>query len=215
MNVQEAKGITGGLSNPSKMPGKTYNLPAIKACPNGCKLSEKNGTVCNKCYATKGRYVFPNVQNALDRRWNSITALKWSEAMIKLISGTKSKWFRWHDSGDIVSMEYLYKIMYIVENLPEKKFWIPTLETEKVEEYVKNYDIPNNIIIRISSKYIGKIDKLPTSLQNYTNIKRSVTGSNSKSKNVYHCPALEQGNECGNCRACWNTNNEIINYHYH
>ena len=40
MNKTEALQITGSLSNPSKMPGKAYGLPA-KECKTGSKLPEK------------------------------------------------------------------------------------------------------------------------------------------------------------------------------
>jgi hypothetical protein len=39
MNKTEALQITGSLSNPSKMPGKAYGLPA-KECKTGSKLSK-------------------------------------------------------------------------------------------------------------------------------------------------------------------------------
>jgi hypothetical protein len=39
MNKTEALQITGSLSNPSKMPGKAYGLPA-KECKTGSKLAK-------------------------------------------------------------------------------------------------------------------------------------------------------------------------------
>ena len=53
----EAHKIVGGLSNPSKMPGKGYNLPA-KKCLIGPKLRPIPGTTCHHCYAHKGRYEY-------------------------------------------------------------------------------------------------------------------------------------------------------------
>ena len=72
MLIKEANKITGGLSKPSKMPGPAYNLPAA-ACITGAKLVKIPGSVCAGCYALKGRYMFRNVQYALQRRLQAIT----------------------------------------------------------------------------------------------------------------------------------------------
>ena len=107
MNKKEAKEITGGLSAPSKMPGPAYNLPAV-ACITGAKLVKVPGSVCAGCYALKGRYRFPNVQAALNRRLKSLEHPDWIRAMVVLID--KAPWFRWHDSGDLQGPEHLKKI---------------------------------------------------------------------------------------------------------
>ena len=52
MNKEERKKITGGLSSPSKMPGYSYNLPAIH-CKTGSKLAQIPGTTCHGCYALR------------------------------------------------------------------------------------------------------------------------------------------------------------------
>ena len=56
--------ITGGLSAPSKMPCHSFSISA-KRCKVGSKLRKVVGSTCNKCYALKGRYVFPNVERAM------------------------------------------------------------------------------------------------------------------------------------------------------
>ena len=87
LNKKQAKEITGGLSKPSKMPGPAFNLPASR-CITGAKLVKIPGSVCHGCYALKGRYRFPNVQNALERRRQALTSPQWVEAMVVLVSGT-------------------------------------------------------------------------------------------------------------------------------
>ena len=109
MNKEQRKLITGGLSRPSKMPGYAYNLPAIH-CKTGSKLAQVPGTTCHGCYALKGRYRFPNVLDAMMRRLNSISRPDWARTMAADINARKSRWFRWHDSGDIQSVKHLLKI---------------------------------------------------------------------------------------------------------
>ena len=112
MNKDELKQITGGLSKPSKMPGFSYNLPATK-CITGAKLVKIPGSVCSGCYALKGRYRFPNVKDAMQRRLDSINHPLWIKAMAASIIETKTGFFRWHDSGDLQSLDHLKKIFEV------------------------------------------------------------------------------------------------------
>ena len=67
MLKKEANEIVGGLSKPGKMPCPSINLPAA-ACVTGSLMAVIKGTTCYGCYALKGRYRFPNVKIAMDRR---------------------------------------------------------------------------------------------------------------------------------------------------
>jgi hypothetical protein len=80
MNKLEALQITGSLSNPSKMPGKAYGLPA-KECKTGSKLAKIPGSTCSSCYALKGCYVFKVVQEAQYTRLAAIRHPLWVQAM--------------------------------------------------------------------------------------------------------------------------------------
>ena len=116
MLKKEAKEITGGLSAPGKMPEGSYNLPT-SACQTGQILAKVEGTPCSGCYADdRGRYRFPNVKAALQRRLASLTHPQWVEGMTTLVK--KIKHFRWHDSGDIQSVDHLKKIFEVCNNTP-------------------------------------------------------------------------------------------------
>ena len=112
MKTNQALKIVGGLSRPSKMPGWAYGLPA-KECKTGSKLREVKDSVCDGCYALKGCYVFEVVQAAQYRRLKSIKNPGWVAAMVHLINSKKSKFFRWHDSGDVQDLEHLKKIFEV------------------------------------------------------------------------------------------------------
>ena len=128
MNKKEANQITGGLSKPSKMPGYSYNIPAAR-CKVGAKLAKVPGSVCHGCYALKGRYRFRNVKEALERRYQAaMNNPNWIHGMVYLIQVSKKKEFRWHDSGDIQSLEHLLRIFQVCELTPEVKHWLPTRE---------------------------------------------------------------------------------------
>ena len=202
MNKKEASKITGGLSAPGKMPEGSYNLPA-SACQTGAKLREIPGTPCYGCYAFKGRYNFPNVKDALSRRLDSITHPQWVEAMAVLIKGKKH--FRWHDSGDLQGPEHLKKIFEVCKLTPDTMHWLPTQE-RKYLQFLDPDIIPPNLIIRLSN---AKNDTKPGNA--WTHWSTVV-----KSPRAGHvCPAPEQGNKCGSCRACWSKDVKEVQYRLH
>ena len=199
MLKKEARKITGGLSKPSKMPGPAYNLPAW-ACKTGAKLRKVKGSPCYGCYAFKGRYNFSNVQLALKRRLEALESPLWVEAMVTLIKG--QEFFRWHDSGDIQSEQHLKNIFEVCKLTPDTKHWLPTQE----REYLKDPEaVPANLIIRLSG---SKIDGPAPKAWPWTS--SVVTSSEART-----CPAPEQGNECGSCRACWDKSTPNVAYGKH
>ena len=195
MLKKEARKITGGLSKPSKMPGPSYNLPA-QACITGAKLAKIPGTVCYGCYAMKFRYRFKKARLAMARRLESLKHPRWVEAMTALIHGEEH--FRWHDSGDIQSVEHLKKIFEVCNATPETSHWLPTREAKFLP--LNTDSIPKNLIIRMSSH---RIDQAPV---------KSWPWTSTVSTGDFTCPASKQGNECGSCRNCWNR--EVANVSY-
>ena len=72
LTEKQALAICGSLSNPSKMPGHGYALPAYR-CRLGSFLQQIPKAICFHCYALRGRYAFPNVKAAMERRLGSLT----------------------------------------------------------------------------------------------------------------------------------------------
>jgi hypothetical protein len=208
LTVREALAVCGSLSNPSKMPGHGYALPAYR-CRLGSFLQQIPKAICFHCYALRGRYVFPTVKAAMEKRLKSLTNPAWIEAVTTLIYRSKDRYFRWHDSGDLQSIEHLGNIVAVCNNLPRVKFWLPTREYQTVEAYRRmGGRIPSNLCIRLSSHLInGKLPLgygLPVSTVS-SHQRKSLPGA-------HHCPAARQGNTCGSCRACWNPTVKVVEY---
>jgi hypothetical protein len=201
MNTQEAWTLVGGLSKPSKMPGWAYGLPAAE-CKTGKKLVNIENSVCSGCYALKGCYVFPVVQAAQYRRLDSIKSPLWTGAMSLLINSKKSKLFRWHDSGDVQDVDHLIKIFAVAKLTPETSHWMPTREA-----WVKPFlpECPDNLTIRFSGTMIDQ-----PALSSWPN-----TSTVSTDPEARTCPAPDQNNECGDCRACWNKDIKNVSYGKH
>ena len=201
MNAQERKNVTGGLSKPSKMPGYAYNLPATE-CHVGAKLAKVPGSVCHGCYALKGRYRFPNVKEAMHRRLASIDREDWAATMAADINARASRFFRWHDSGDIQSLEHLRKIFQVCRLTADVAHWLPTREAGLLSKIPADR-VPRNLTIRLSAT---KVDGPAPGSWHLTST--VVTAGRT-------CPAPDQGNECKSCRACWDKDIQNIAYGKH
>jgi len=199
MNTKEAWTLVGGLSKPSKMPGWSIGIPA-KECKTGGKLVNVKGSVCEGCYALKGCYVFAVVQKAQYKRLEAIQHPDWVEAMATLINSKKPNVFRWHDSGDVQNLQHLEKIFKVCELTPEKRHWMPTREA-----WIKDHmhKAPANLVVRFSSPMVdqGPVKSWPNT---------STVSTKSRS-----CPAPDNNNECGDCRACWDPLVKNIEYGKH
>lgn len=209
--LRSAHAIADSLSDPSKMPWFGYSIPAAR-CRIGAALAQVAGSVCSKCYALKGRYVFPKVQACLERRFKSLSHPLWVEAMVFMImyhhkkSGRKVNFFRWHDSGDLQGEWHLLKIIEVCNRTPKIRHWMPTREEIIVSKFiVKHGPLPNNLVIRISEHMVGKQPAIRRH-----GLPVSTVGA--KGFGV-QCEAYTRGGMCGPCRACWSAAD--INYPLH
>ena len=212
MNKLEAKKIVGSdLSNTTKMPSKSFNLSALD-CSIGSKLVNIENSVCNGCYALKGNYLRYKLTDKLRPKTEKIKNPQWIEAMTYLIKNQGNQkdknYFRWHDSGDLQSIDHLKKIVEVCKKTPDILHWLPTREYKIVNSYMINFgQLPKNLVIRLSSHII---DQKPPK----TNLNTSSVHKNKKFFGV-ECQSYKNNNECGDCRLCWNSSIKNISYKYH
>ena len=209
---KEAIEYAGNCTKTSKMPCDSYSLPT-ENCITGSKLAKIKNTPCYNCYANKGNYhrFKSNILPMQKKRLHSIKSKNWVDAMIKLINN--QPYFRWHDSGDIQSIEHFHKICLIAEAMPKTLFWIPTREYSIIKDYAKKHTIPKNLIVRLSAIFIDKAVIIPKSLQNIKNI--VVSNVHTKEPIGLECESYKQGGKCNDCRKCWNPNIKAISYKLH
>jgi hypothetical protein len=207
--AKQAEAITHSLSSPSKMPCHGYSTPASR-CITGGKLRKVANSICSVCYAMKGRYVFDNVLNAMEKRFQSLFNSKWEDAIVFLIGKKeKSGFFRWHDSGDLQGTWHLQKIVNVANRLPMIKFWLPTREISIVSDWVNaGNKIPDNLTIRLSAFMLD--GQPPIAAANRLGL--CVSGA---SDTDYNCPSSKQEGKCGDCRNCWNKEIFQVNYKKH
>jgi hypothetical protein len=210
------------FGEPSKMPGLSFNIPA-SLCKVGAILRERKGSVCEHCYARKGRYVFPGVQHAMNARLAFTRHPLFVQAMVSLLSTAQRQckgfvpFFRFHDSGDIQSREHGNAIVDIARSLPSISFWLPTKEYSHARGIEKI--APVNLCVRVSNAMVehDSFNSKLLSRDSYPNqstvwkrgfVRELVDGE-------VFCPAPKNDGKCGDCRACWNRDVFRIVYREH
>jgi len=216
LTIKTARVHTGGdVSNKnSKMLGSSFGLDPFQ-CKVGSELSKIEGSVCHQCYAKRGTGIYPSVRKGRENNTQHIVdgdkkdGLKsWSDAMIFLIEKRATLGFhRWHDAGDLQSLNHYKAIIRIAEKLPNIKFWLPTKEKKVINSYKGN--IPDNLCVRLSAPMV---DGLPSKVRKGIN---TSTVHKNQTAHGYVCPAPKQNNSCGDCTACYNKNVANVSYHKH
>lgn len=208
-SVKECNSVTHGLGNPSKMPGASYGLPASE-CIAGSRFRQIPGTICSKCYASdRGFYQQKTVKDCQRRRFASIDHPEWVPMMAFLIGRLSEPYFRWHDSGDLKSIEHLLKIFEVCRLTKKVRHWLPTQERRMVT-VDRPEPVPVNCVVRISAVYIGQ---RPTIILPEDRVLASTAGCHAPG--VFQCPARKQGNKCGDCRRCWSIRTHVVSYDLH
>lgn len=212
MKKIDALNITGGgMSRTSKLECGSFSLSAF-ACNTGSKLAEVKGSVCNKCYARRGTYLYNNVKTAQQKRLDAINNPEWVQGMVTLIRiqalENDNNLFRWFDSGDLQA-GMLHKIIKVCELTPDIRHWLPTHEAGMFKKELDELGgkLPDNLIVRLSATMVN--GKPPKSWTHTSTVNKS-----SKIQG-FACVSKQQGGKCLDCTACWDKSIKNIDYIYH
>jgi hypothetical protein len=198
------------LSTPEKMPGPSWSLPAVQACPYAL-FGE--GTTCGGCYADgRGGYRNRTVLAAQRARYEWTRQLmktpqgqiEWCKIMRNAIDNTGQGWFRIHDSGDFFSPVYVMAWYRVAASLQDVRFWAPTHSWPApwVEYLVRLNSLPN-VVVRPSALRIGDEPPFVPGLAAGTTVV----------SDGYTCNAPSNDGRCGDCRVCWMEPTTDVSYH--
>ena len=214
MLVKDAKALANVSTGNSKMPGTTYAIDAF-ACITGSKLAKIPGTSCNKCYARKLQKLRPSV----DKGWKLNLAKyeqaarggaleAWVQALaFQILRYNTDSFHRWFDSGDLQSEAMLDAICQVCRLTPKIKHWLPSQERSIVSRYFATHPKPRNLVVRISA---SKVDGPLPNASNTSNVFTSAEHIHGQ-----ECEARKRGNNCGPCRACWDSSVKNVSYPKH
>lgn len=174
----------------------SVNLPPIITC--------RPDAPCIKgCYATKGHYCRPNVKQPRFENLNEFTqdSNKYFQEIIDYLNNDAIiyKFFRWHDSGDIVNETYLDGMVKVAKACKQTKFLAFTKKYELVNEWVeKNGKLPSNLRIVFSAwDKEWKFENPYNFPVYYVNFKKK-TRNPIIPKSASNCNMY-----CETCKTCW------------
>jgi hypothetical protein len=226
MTIKEAEEIAGRLGQTSKMPGPSYGLSA-KRCITGSKLKQTPGSVCSTCYAENAFYAsWAPLAKGHSKRHDSLDHPRWVDAMTTLIKhavNADDPVFRWHDSGDLQSVDHLTRIVQVCWRTSKVRHWLPTREYEIVAEYLRDVapTFPENLCVRLSAHMIDTEPVVPPELLHLpTSTVHTAHGhpvfTAREKRGAVECLAVaKRDNICGDCRACWDRRVTSVSYPQH
>jgi len=200
------------LSSPSKMPCKSWSIPAWDTCPGSKDEAGEAVDACAGCYARTGRYLFGAVKAVRDHNLRDWLNHDWVAAMVKAIS--RSKYFRWFDSGDVYCVDLANKIYQVMALTPGTKHWLPTrsYKIDAIRIVLEDMRALPNVVVRYSSDSIFGVT-LDSMGQSSTIL--PFASDYAPSKSITLCRAFLRDGKCGDCRACWSPKVSTIAYTAH
>lgn len=188
----------------------SFSLPSITSCPGHTK------TCADMCYAAKVERIYKNAAKAYELNFSGIDNDDFIEQLVIKLTKLSSKkknpmtTFRWHVSGDIANISYLFKMEQVMKQLPDIRFyaytrnwalpnWLPHLETLR--------KLPNlSLFASIDDDHFANNTLPPDSWRvAYVGNKTLTDVSNALNKKVITCPNQVTGVLCDKCKYCFNT----------
>ncbi len=97
-----------------------FDLPAVRACPGKSRLCS------SVCYATKGRYAFPQVRRRLAWALEQSKRRDFVDRLCRELYRKGVLLMRWHCAGDVYSPAYARKMLEVMARSDHTAFWLYT-----------------------------------------------------------------------------------------
>ena len=186
-------------------------IPSVSLLPNITCPPVCNKTCAADCYALKIANLRPVVMRAYAENTALLTSIPeryWAEVKAKI---AKSRYFRFHVSGDMMGMPYLKRIVQIAKDYPGTDILVFTKMFNTVNQFIKdNGELPSNLHLLFSGWY-NLIPDNPYHLPE-TNLFNAEHPPKPEWKlcggNCYECACTDSG--------CWTIGKgETISFHQH
>lgn len=197
------------LSNPGKMPCKSWSLQALDTCPGSTDDRGQLVAACRGCYATDGNYRFKSVKAVRDHNREAWQDDAFANLMVEALDN--DRYFRWFDSGDMYHLRLAEKILEICKRTPWVSHWIPTrmYKFPKFAPVLAELEALPNVVVRYSS------DSISGGVIPGRNSSTIVASAEHAPDGIEVCGAGSRGGKCGPCRACWNKKVSVVGYVAH
>ena len=211
------------LSNPSKLNSESFALPVNDEVCKGRIDLETNELLekCKFCYADdRGFYSMPDTKRV---REDNLAIIKENIEtfiffMIGKLNRKRNKEFRWFDSGDIFSVEFIKALIEICNKTKTTTHWIPTTtwnynESDKIEFLALLQVLQSLPNVRLRASNPSAEQVLSKDLYPLQSVVVPKLGKSTKE--LFYCPASLQSGKCGSCNACYKSTLKTIAYLKH
>jgi len=201
--------ISLGNTKMGKIP--SVSLPPIKSCGN-CALCSK------KCYAMKAYRMFKQTKAAYDNNYEMAMngRAKYFWDIEHYLAHKNPQYFRWHVSGDILDLSYLFEMNRIAEEYPKTKFLCFTKMYDLVDSFLYTRKFAKNLHMFISLWEDYDIYENSYGVRQYSNLHTLSTARAVYKKDLYKYQGFKcEGNcsECGFCFEALNGSSVIFKMH--
>ena len=152
-----------------------FDLPAGRTCPGKSKLCH------GRCYARKGRFAFPQVQERLNWCYERSKRSDFVDVLSTELYRKGVLLMRWHCSGDVYSPTYARKMLEVMARSQHTSFWL----------YSRSWRVPTILPILTAMSALQNC-KMWFSVDAETDYPDEVP-ENGK----------ERGTTCATCGICW------------
>ena len=219
----------------SKQNKKLGNIPAFNTLAGNRLLTLSNGTIltnivgtcgkhCKKCFhdCYAVRYIKCH-HNSTVRPYAANTIVmrhdpdKLRKAIKEYCDKNIVKYFRFHTSGELESLQQFFIYCKICLENPDVIFYIYTKAFDILEKYLNlGEEFPNNLVINLS-EWHGNTEGLPQGILSRCNIFSYDDGESEFAASLPHCPAVDKkghdtGVTCAQCRRCMKKGNKTSVY---
>jgi len=184
----------------SKLQAKMEGILSISSSVSDNPFCKKNatipGSVCSKCYATRGIKRFKSLKSLLEKNTEVLSKVRFTKEDIPFFNDTI---FRFQSHGEINTTLEVENYMTICDANPHCTFTLWTKRPNIVNKVLSKREKPANMILIHSSLMVDREEKLPE------NFDKVFTVFSSEDAGI-NCGAKS----CITCRKCYNLEDKTV-----
>lgn len=199
-NAKKISGLHFTTKHTGKMSGMASISTAVTTNERCAKNAQIEGSICQKCFASKQMKIFPSMEKPMAENQRILTSEILPKEKIPIINNI---YFRFEAFGDLNNATQVINYFRICYKNPKVKFALWTKNPDFIAAAINSgYEKPHNLNIVLSSLFINKerkntfnfVDKVFT-VYDDDYIKENEIEINCGARNCFSCGLCYEKNE--------------------
>ena len=153
-NAKKISGLHFTTKHTGKMAGLASISTAVTTNERCAKNAQIDGSICQKCFASKQMKIFPSMEKPMAENQRILTSEILPKEKIPIINNI---YFRFEAFGDLNNATQVINYFRICYKNPKVKFALWTKNPDFIASAIKaGYEKPHNLNIVLSSLFINK-----------------------------------------------------------